>query len=306
MCTLADSKNFEMKSIIQIFWIVLIFMFSVRAYAQIETFTAGCIGDSICYIDIIPDKNLTAVLGGSPVEYNIDVDTNGINDFKFYAYRPGGLGHVCRYFKIIPYGHNRIALGRVDTSGIHIHNTDTTYRYVARIFNYGDTIHEELTFVNRPTVFAELDWWEDNNYTFNIQDWVNIGEKYVGCMILRNHKNIYCWIKVNVYSRSSIMIKEHAVNIGYSLGIEEEEIHNNKFKIYPNPANDFIIIENNSGLIKNYTIEIFNNLGQTILQNNCEKHNKLYKIGINQIKPGLYYLSIKCDEIEYSSKLIIQ
>ena len=70
----------------------------------------------------------------------------------------------------------------------------------------------------------------------------------------------------------------------YSFTIGINELSNLNFKIYPNPAKDFISIE----YLENYDYQLVNSLGQVILLGKNEKSN----IDITSISTGIYFLKI--------------
>jgi len=74
-------------------------------------------------------------------------------------------------------------------------------------------------------------------------------------------------------------------DLAYTLYNSVEEI-NTKLNVYPNPATDFITINNSS----NSKIEIIDISGKIVLSNvNCNKHTQ---INISEIKSGIYFIKI--------------
>lgn len=81
------------------------------------------------------------------------------------------------------------------------------------------------------------------------------------------------------------------------LEINQNQIED--FKIFPNPAHDFIKIKSENII----DIEIFNSIGQSII-----KQNKLYNtsIDISYLKKGLYIISISDNKSKTIKKIIIE
>lgn len=77
-----------------------------------------------------------------------------------------------------------------------------------------------------------------------------------------------------------------------ALGISEFEINN--VSIFPNPATNSITIKN---IVKEYTIEVYNIIGQKIMKENISPNNN--KIDISNISNGAYILKLK----DYSGAL---
>jgi len=87
-----------------------------------------------------------------------------------------------------------------------------------------------------------------------------------------------------------------------SIRNENLEISEEDFKVFPNPASDFLNISLENMNAKIDKIEVINNLGQTILGDNLRNTNvKNYQIDISNLPKGLYILRI----MQLDSKLFI-
>ncbi len=75
------------------------------------------------------------------------------------------------------------------------------------------------------------------------------------------------------------------ISVTGSTGISE---FNNEFKIYPNPANTYIIIENIKGNAEN--IEVIDITGKTLWQLKIE--NAKLKIQVADLEGGVYFVKI--------------
>ncbi len=74
-----------------------------------------------------------------------------------------------------------------------------------------------------------------------------------------------------------------------------------EFSIYPNPATDKLIITSNNGL-KIETVNIYNQLGQNVLQRNEIREN----IDISTLGQGIYIIELTSSELKIRQKLIIK
>lgn len=83
----------------------------------------------------------------------------------------------------------------------------------------------------------------------------------------------------------------------YSFTIGINELSNLDFKIYPNPAKDFISID----YLENYEYQLMNSLGQVLLSGKNEKSN----IDISSIPVGIYFLKITNEVGNYGVKRVI-
>ncbi len=81
-----------------------------------------------------------------------------------------------------------------------------------------------------------------------------------------------------------------------------ENLKNRKIKIYPNPANDFIILESIKPI---QSISIYNPLGKNMYYNSEIRSDK-QAIDIGYFKSGLYFIEIKTLSGIVKAKIIIQ
>lgn len=79
-------------------------------------------------------------------------------------------------------------------------------------------------------------------------------------------------------------------------------IQTSGIKIYPNPAQNFIIIEYYNTNNQQVKIEIGNILGKNVIQ--TTSNNQQTRINITQLKKGVYFIHIKSGEKSYTKKFI--
>ncbi len=85
-----------------------------------------------------------------------------------------------------------------------------------------------------------------------------------------------------------------------NLGLKQSS-KNNEFQIFPNPANDFLFVSNSLKRVK--SIAIYNSIGvQIITIKNLG--NDLYKIPIQDLSIGLYYITFYIDDFIVNRKFI--
>ena len=78
-----------------------------------------------------------------------------------------------------------------------------------------------------------------------------------------------------------------------------DDISNNIFNIYPNPANNLININSNTNMSQ---ITLLNSLGQVMM--NIEPNTDFYQINIENLPEGIYSIRILTDS-GLSTKLIV-
>ena len=86
-------------------------------------------------------------------------------------------------------------------------------------------------------------------------------------------------------------------------GIEPKSI-DEKLKIYPNPAKDWIVIEQANTLNMNLEMELFDNFGQKILTITSDSE-KISKINLQNFSSGIYLLQIKGPDFLQTHRIII-
>jgi len=77
------------------------------------------------------------------------------------------------------------------------------------------------------------------------------------------------------------------------------------FRIYPNPASDFLYIEGvpDPENIRQYTITDLT--GRTIKSGSIDQYKEMFSIEINGLPAGIYFLGIRCSGAVYENKFII-
>ncbi len=103
----------------------------------------------------------------------------------------------------------------------------------------------------------------------------------------------------------------------YELSLENETLTNtninidNAFKIYPNPAKNYVLLD--SYLIsqsKNTIVKILDSNGrivkQDLLTNDALANKKTYQMDLDNLKSGVYFIKIKSDQELETQKIIIR
>ena len=85
----------------------------------------------------------------------------------------------------------------------------------------------------------------------------------------------------------------------------KENSNKESLKTYPNPANNFITIENNNDKIEKYTVTLRNIQGQQVMSENVEFAN-IYKMDISKFVDGIYFLTLQNDKEHRMQKILIQ
>jgi hypothetical protein len=90
------------------------------------------------------------------------------------------------------------------------------------------------------------------------------------------------------------------------VGVSEQELIKNSINVFPNPANDFLNINFNFDLGITFSkIEITNNLGQIIREEEINFKNNIALIKTNDLPSGVYTLKISYNGIAINKKFIV-
>ena len=78
-----------------------------------------------------------------------------------------------------------------------------------------------------------------------------------------------------------------------------EEMNENGFSVYPNPANGVLVVETCHGasLPTNAEYEIANMMGQTLLKGSIDSKNP--QIDINTLSAGMYFLTVEGETMRF-------
>ncbi len=100
---------------------------------------------------------------------------------------------------------------------------------------------------------------------------------------------------LNATSNSGFIAKYHTSVVSL------DKIKNTNLVVYPNPANDFVYLENDNFIDK--TVFIYDLLGKLILSQEISNDGI---INVNDLKSGVYVLQITSQNVNYNTKLVIQ
>jgi hypothetical protein len=82
-----------------------------------------------------------------------------------------------------------------------------------------------------------------------------------------------------------------------------KEAINSPVKVYPNPAKDYVIFEDQDGTFKNKVLTVTNAYGQKITSFFIENETTYWDI--RQIKAGIYFYSFEKDNSRFGGKIIV-
>lgn len=130
-------------------------------------------------------------------------------------------------------------------------------------------------------------WSGPNGYSASTKDINNLDE---GC---------YTIIIANDHDCS----KDTTICIEKETGILESTYFTNKIKLFPNPTNDYIIVDLGQSTIQKGLIEVYDLSGQKIITHNIDSKN--IRIDLSTVKQGVYFAKIRNSEYLVYKKIMI-
>ncbi len=86
------------------------------------------------------------------------------------------------------------------------------------------------------------------------------------------------------------------------VGLNDISLANSTYKVYPNPAKNYLTITNPS--ISTFSIELYNNLGQLIQKDSST--NTTFTCALETLNSGVYHLKISDDQHQEMHKIVIE
>jgi len=245
---------------------------------------------------------------GGSCNFYIDLDENGQSDLKIVATAYTSPGTTASFIKLKA-NNNQTEIAFRDTqidSFPQIGGSGEifwTYFYtsIPNIFSYNDTIDQRYTY------YDSIFYLGKDSHGFVdivVDDWLNIGEKYIGVSMQVNDVTLYGWILVEVTDYFSVIVKEFACNKNPYIGIAPSAT-TQALELYPNPAKNEVYIKlNGVNAGKTATFTLYDLSGKKLLQVGDIPQNG--RIALPDFAKGLYIAEIEVEGQKYSRKLQIE
>ncbi len=273
-------------------------------FAQNNSIIAGVYDTTMSFVDINPDTIIYSdpETNNDISKYNLDLNQDSIFDYQFIVtqwYSPGaGDGEI----SIAPYNNNEVVFGKVDTT--ESHDSVIVYNRVIHPFEFEEIIDSSSSYYKYNSVFLKYSW-TDCGYPSDFSiNWGGIGTKYVGIRMNIEDSLVYGWIKVEVIVGYpyKLIVKEYALSKNFNLnaGVEDELGYN--IKHYPNPFDDYLIIQvpDNINISQIRIIDLFGRKQKAEI--NIE--SKSITINTTNLNKGMYILGLTVNDKVYSSKIL--
>ena len=285
-------QSIEMKKIVLI--ICCFLCCTLNIYSQ--GIIAGISTTSDMYVDLNPNDSCYSRAGDCSFHscndtLRLDIDKDGIDDFKFTSHFFWSLGGGTSYYAgIKSLNSNTFIISRFDTVVYNTGPTSNTYVYkIPQALNYGDTINSDH-FFNFTNTLNDL--YSNSTNPPNNSGWHNIGEHYIGIKKIESNYTLWGWIRIEV-SFEKVIIKDYACNKIYNA------------EIFPNPAGDYVIVANNLKKDPIKKIKIYNTNGQLVSTINNISETGNIKIDISGLPQNIYIIEVETLVSKYSKKLVV-
>ncbi|MBP7463821.1 MAG: T9SS type A sorting domain-containing protein [Bacteroidales bacterium] len=266
------------------------------------------------FTDIQPDTIIfpIAVGSGSYENYYIDMDGNQISDYKIESTIVNSGGGSENIIIASLQLDSKIAYFIKHDSVPDIFSPENPMPWipvdytVGQVFNFGDTIDDRRDFIEalneNDAVLISLN--TGSPFYEIIDDWLNIGEKYIGISMQVNDVTLYGWILVEVTNYARVIVKEFACNKNPYIGISPNTAAK-AFEIYPNPASNEVLIKlNGENAGKTATFTLYDLSGKKLLLVADIPQNG--HIALPALAKGLYIAEIEVDGQREIRKLQIE
>ncbi|MBK6447005.1 MAG: T9SS type A sorting domain-containing protein [Bacteroidetes bacterium] len=273
--------------------IIAAMMFSVSANAQ------------IIYTDVNPDSVISAVSIPSTTSYNIDLNNDGISDFKISCRRTFG---IC---PLDP--SSRLYTNFISDSALNSNAVVAATSTLASAMNFNDSIYSGLSF--SPSGYLRRNS-AGGPCTGTSGVWPNSIDCYLGLKLIVGSNTYYGWARMQVSVGSGIpscTIKDYAYNSIPNQPILAgqtsttgtiENSFASAINLFPNPADNHLTISfgNNN---KKAEVTITDITGNIIHTTTANETNKI-EVNTNEFAKGIYIVQIQAAGFVSTKKLVVE
>ena len=283
---------------------IILLLTTFAGKAQNNFILAGQHSPADYYHNFIPDT--MAISTYSIGYYPLDINNDGVMDFKFELVAPGtGLGSNYYACAINGLNNNAIAFGYSD-SCLDVNNIYVSKKEMVYAFNYNDTIDNNKVW-SSSLFLSHTEWitWQYScaSYKYNYKS-------YIGVRVLVDSIYKYGWIKIDsmtfdphILGLATLTMGQYACENNVA-GINSLSDINNSIIVYPNPANSIIHVDlNRQAAIQNLPFQVTDLLGNVIKQEKFRA--KRSTIDISDFKNGIYLMRITAGEETLTKKIVV-
>jgi hypothetical protein len=288
--------------------IILIILTRFPSNGNAQVITAGSNDTTDIYTDPIPFDSCWSSNGYGDMHsmldtFILDIDRNGTGDYKFtsssfWSMYTGGT----TYATITPLNSQNFIITKFDTITYYTSPTPSTAIYKVPIpLNSGDLIplDSNYNYTNTANCLSDI----SPGYPPSNSAWDQLGEHFIGIMMIVPNDTLFGWIRVSV-ENNKIIINDYACNRNPNFNYNSIEP---VFccDIFPNPAENYLEVANNQkdDPIKNITFWSID--GIFFKEVNASIYNKNITIDISELPSSVYIIQIETTQKVFSKKIIV-
>ena len=261
---------------------LLAFLFLTGAQAQTLKMAAGGTTGLSAHRIFEPPDSVECTIFNHPVVYNLDVNQDGFNDLYLSCdYSYGALGLASYYLTAQALDSNEICYGTVDSS--HCYNGYKPM-YLAKLFNFGDTISDEMTFRQGEIIFSKVFWIMKDTCPYS---YASSGSKYMAVRLNSHGIRGLAWVSLELFAPNGNGFSADVKETGFLSGLTSvPEQPASGPAIYPVPATGTVSIEVPEANLRSVMV-VTDLAGHLVLQK--ELNSNITQISLN---PGAYLVRI--------------
>ena len=262
----------------------------------------------IVYTDVTPDQVISATTIPSTEDYNIDLNNDGINDYKISCSRSGGICPLAPSSRLYI---NFISDSALNSNAV-VTGTSITYPLA---MNFNDSISSGLSFSSFGYLRRNTSGGPCTG-TFGV--WSYSIDRYLGLKLIVGGNTYYGWARMQidvVTGIPSCTIKDYAYNsipnqpiLAGDTGTVPTGIFENSFSssinLFPNPANNHLTIALGSNN-KNVEVAIADITGKIVYTTSVYETNRI-EVNTSEFAEGIYIVQIQSREFISTKKHIIK
>ena len=270
---------------------------------------SGAVNGQIQYVDINPD----IIVDNSTPSYNLDLNSDAIDDFQFNIAPISGTGTA--YYGLVNFSYSGMGASLSGLNGGvngYVNSSANTMN-VAYALSYGNAINASGNFMSNGVLAADVNVVITGVYSgsmsYQLGQFSGVNDAYVGVSFDIGGNTHYGWIRLDVASTADmITIKEYAyvqnanngINAGQIVGLEgiptEDKVQfytsidETKVNVTPDLLGSTLLVVDMAGNeVKSLTIE---EIKTTLNYDNLDA--------------GMYILSVKTDADAVSKKIYVR
>lgn len=278
----------------------------LSAFIVTSVMSSASADAQIFYTDVNPDTVISSPLSPTPKNYNLDLNNDGVNDFRISCSRTMGACQTARYY--ISY----VNVSALDANAV-VAVANSTY---PQPMNFNDSIISGLTFSTSGNLRYER---TSNQFCSGYTQgyWPLLSDHYLGLKLIVGSNTYYGWARMQVSfgSETSCTIKDYAYNsipnqpiLSGETGTGSTGIFENSsatsINLFPNPADNHFTIALGSS---NQKVEVnIADITGKIIYSTIARETQRIEVNTEDFKKGIYIVQIQSADFIGTKRLVIE